>query len=62
MTKSCRTPPSRRAPRGRGPPAVGAGGPGHVAAVRGLLIDVLTAEQLAAMADGLREAARRLGG
>ena len=36
--------------------------PGHVAAVRGVLIDVLTAEQLAAMADGLGEVARRLGG
>ena len=36
--------------------------PGHVAAVRGLLIDVLTAEQLAAMANGLGEVARRLGG
>ncbi len=36
--------------------------PGHVAAVRALLIDVLTAEQLTAMADGLGEVARRLGG
>ena len=36
--------------------------PGHVAAVRGLLIDVLTAEQLSAVADGLGEVARRLGG
>ena len=35
--------------------------PGHVAAVRELLIDVLTGEQLAAMADGLGEVARRLG-
>ena len=35
--------------------------PGHVAAVRGLLIDVLTAEQVSAMADGLGEVARRLG-
>ena len=35
--------------------------PGHVAAVRGLLIDVLTADQLAAVADGLGEVARRLG-
>jgi len=34
--------------------------PGHVAAVRGLLIDVLTADQLAAVADGLGEVARRL--
>jgi len=36
--------------------------PGHVAAVRALLIDVLTAEQLSAVADGLGEVARRLGG
>lgn len=36
--------------------------PGHVAAVRSLLVDVLTAEQLSAMADGLGEVARRLGG
>jgi DNA-binding MarR family transcriptional regulator len=35
--------------------------PGHVAAVRELLIDVLTAGQLAALADGLSEVARRLG-
>jgi DNA-binding MarR family transcriptional regulator len=35
--------------------------PGHVAAVRGLLIDVLTGEQLTAVADGLGEVARRLG-
>jgi DNA-binding MarR family transcriptional regulator len=35
--------------------------PGHVAAVRRLLIDVLTAEQVSAMADGLGEVARRLG-
>jgi DNA-binding MarR family transcriptional regulator len=35
--------------------------PGHVAAVRALLIDVLTAQQLAAVADGLGEVARRLG-
>ena len=35
--------------------------PGNVAAVRGLLIDVLTGEQLAAVADGLGEVARRLG-
>ena len=35
--------------------------PGHVAAVRELLIDVLTGEQLAVMADGLGEVARRLG-
>ena len=35
--------------------------PGHVAAVRALLIDVLTGQQLAAMADGLGEVARRLG-
>ena len=33
--------------------------PGNVAAVRGLLIDVLTGEQLAAVADGLGEVARR---
>ena len=36
--------------------------PGHVAAVRRLLIDVLTAEQLSAVANGLGEVARRLGG
>jgi DNA-binding MarR family transcriptional regulator len=36
--------------------------PGNVAAVRALLIDVLTAEQLSAMADGLGEVTRRLGG
>ena len=35
--------------------------PGHVAAVRALLIDVLTEQQLAAMAAGLGEVARRLG-
>jgi len=35
--------------------------PGHVAAVRGLLIDVMTPEQLSAVADGLGEVARRLG-
>ena len=35
--------------------------PGNVAAVRGLLIDVLTGEQLAAVADGLGEVAPRLG-
>ena len=35
--------------------------PGHVAAVRALLIDVLTEQQLAAVADGLGEVARRLG-
>ena len=34
--------------------------PGHVAAVRELLIEVLTGEQLAAVADGLGEVARRL--
>ena len=34
--------------------------PGHVAAVRALLIDVLTADQLTAVADGLGEVARRL--
>lgn len=34
--------------------------PGHVAAVRAALIDVLTAEQLAALADGLGEVAGRL--
>jgi hypothetical protein len=32
-----------------------------VAAIRALLIDVLTAPQLAAVADGLGEVARRLG-
>ena len=36
--------------------------PGHVAAVRRLLIDVLTAEQLSAVADGLGEVTHRLGG
>jgi DNA-binding MarR family transcriptional regulator len=36
--------------------------PGHVAAVRELFIDVLTREQLAAIADGLGEVSRRLGG
>jgi DNA-binding MarR family transcriptional regulator len=35
--------------------------PGHVAAVRALLIDVLTGPHLAAVADGLGEVARRLG-
>ena len=35
--------------------------PGHVAAVRALLIDVLTGPQLAAVADALGEVARRLG-
>lgn len=35
--------------------------PGHVAAVRELLIDVLTSDQLGAVADGLGEVARRLG-
>ncbi len=35
--------------------------PGHVAAVRELFIDVLTPEQLAAIADGLGEVSRRLG-
>jgi DNA-binding MarR family transcriptional regulator len=35
--------------------------PGHVAAVRELFIDVLTPGQLAAIADGLGEIARRLG-
>jgi len=35
--------------------------PGHVAAVRALLIDVLTPDQLAAVADGLAEVARHLG-
>jgi DNA-binding MarR family transcriptional regulator len=34
--------------------------PGHVALVRELLIDVLTPEQLAALADGLGEANRRM--
>ena len=34
--------------------------PGHVALVRDLLIDVLTPEQRAAMADGLGEVSRRL--
>ncbi|MFG2023247.1 MarR family winged helix-turn-helix transcriptional regulator [Streptomyces sp. NPDC048825] len=34
--------------------------PGHVAAVRELLIDVLTPEQLTALADGLGEASRRM--
>ena len=36
--------------------------PGHVALVRELLIDVLTPEQLAAMADGLGEVNRRILG
>ena len=35
--------------------------PGHVAAVRELLIDVLTPQQLTAVADGLGTVARRLG-
>jgi len=35
--------------------------PGHVAAVRELFIDVLTPEQLTAIADGLGEVSRRLG-
>jgi DNA-binding MarR family transcriptional regulator len=34
--------------------------PGHVALVRELLIDVLTPEQLGALADGLGEASRRM--
>ena len=34
--------------------------PGHVALVRDLFIDVLTPEQLTALADGLGEAARRM--
>jgi DNA-binding MarR family transcriptional regulator len=34
--------------------------PGHVALVRELLIDVLTPEQRAALADGLGEASRRM--
>jgi DNA-binding MarR family transcriptional regulator len=34
--------------------------PGHVAAVRALLIDALTGEQLTVLADGLGEVARRL--
>jgi DNA-binding MarR family transcriptional regulator len=34
--------------------------PGHVALVRELLIDVLTPEQLKAVADGLGEASRRM--
>src|SRR5690348_5045689 len=34
--------------------------PGHVALVRELLIDVLTPEQLEALADGLSEASRRI--
>lgn len=36
--------------------------PGHVALVRELLIDVLTREQLTAIADGLGEASRRMLG
>jgi DNA-binding MarR family transcriptional regulator len=36
--------------------------PGHVAQVRELLIDVLTPEQLTAVADGLGEASRRMLG
>jgi DNA-binding MarR family transcriptional regulator len=35
--------------------------PGHVGTVRALLIDVLTEQQLAVVADGLGEVARRLG-
>jgi DNA-binding MarR family transcriptional regulator len=35
--------------------------PGHVAAVRELFIDVLSADQLAAIADGLGEVSHRLG-
>lgn len=35
--------------------------PGHVALVRELLIDALTPQQLALLADGLAEVARRLG-
>lgn len=35
--------------------------PGHVAAVRELFIDILTPEQLTAIADGLGEVTRRLG-
>jgi len=54
MAKSCTTPPPSA-------PAARAGGTGHVAAVRALLIDVLTGQQLAAVADGLGEVARRLG-
>jgi DNA-binding MarR family transcriptional regulator len=34
--------------------------PGHVATVRELLIDVLTRDQLTALADGLGEASRRM--
>jgi len=34
--------------------------PGHVALVRELLIDVLTPDQLSALADGLGEASRRM--
>jgi hypothetical protein len=34
--------------------------PGYVALVRELLIDVLTAEQLSALADGLGEVSRRM--
>ncbi|GAA1996220.1 MarR family winged helix-turn-helix transcriptional regulator [Catenulispora subtropica] len=37
-----------------------AAAPGHVAVVREALIDVLTPEQLAVLADGLGEVARRL--
>lgn len=36
--------------------------PGHVATVREILVDVLTAEQLDALADGLGEVGRRLRG
>jgi hypothetical protein len=36
--------------------------PGHVAAVRELLIDVLTPEQLTALADGLGRARDRMLG
>jgi DNA-binding MarR family transcriptional regulator len=35
--------------------------PGHVETVRALFIDVLTAEQLTAIADGFQEVLRRLG-
>ncbi|MGA4843446.1 MarR family winged helix-turn-helix transcriptional regulator [Streptomyces sp. G45] len=36
--------------------------PGHVAVVRAHLVDVLTADQLAALREGLGEVVRRLGG
>ncbi|MBF6330428.1 MarR family winged helix-turn-helix transcriptional regulator [Nocardia transvalensis] len=36
--------------------------PGHAAAVREMFLDVLTAEQLSAIADGLSEVIRRLRG